>query len=94
MNTTIDSDDTHPELREQARQAMSQWRRTIEHIVRRAIKRGEMQTQTNPERVATIIISALEGALALARLEGNPTPMQHAQTHLETYIDSLVIDPA
>ena len=94
MNTAIDSDDTHPELRERARQAMSRWRSTIEHIVRRAIKRGEMQAQASPELVATIIISSLEGALALARLEGDPTPMQHTQAHLETYINSLAVCPA
>ncbi|MEM9246456.1 MAG: TetR/AcrR family transcriptional regulator [Cyanobacteria bacterium P01_F01_bin.153] len=91
MNTAIDSDDTHPALREQAQQAMGQWRSTIERIVQRGIDRGEFMPQTQPPLVATILISVLEGALALGRLEDDPTPMHHAQTHLEAYIDSLTI---
>ncbi|MEM6427478.1 MAG: TetR/AcrR family transcriptional regulator [Cyanobacteria bacterium P01_H01_bin.119] len=90
MNTIIDSDDAHPILREKARLAMEKWQHLIECIVQRAIRRGEMTAQSDPKMVATILISVLEGALALARLQSNRTLMQHAQAHLDSYINSLI----
>ena len=93
MNTALDSDDAHPQLREQARLAMNRWRELIEHIVQKGLDRGELAPQTQPSAVATILISVLEGALALARLEGDRTPMQHAKTHLDNYINGLVLAP-
>lgn len=93
MNTAIDSDDAHPQLREHARLAMNRWRELIEHIVRKGIDRGELISQTDPKVVATIVISVLEGALALARLEGDCCPLQHAHSHLSRYIDSLMMPP-
>ncbi|MEM8640015.1 MAG: TetR/AcrR family transcriptional regulator [Cyanobacteria bacterium P01_G01_bin.54] len=91
MNTTIDSDDAHPLLREKARLAMGTWRSLIKQIVQRAVTRGELRAETDPNAVATIVIAVLEGALALARLEGDRTPLHHAQLHLDCYIDSLVL---
>ncbi len=91
MNTAIDSDDAHPQLREKARLAMQQWRQLIEHIVQKAVDQGEFNSQAEPNTVATILIAVLEGALALARLEGDRAPMEQAQFHIDRYIDSLVL---
>ncbi|NEQ47356.1 MAG: TetR/AcrR family transcriptional regulator [Leptolyngbya sp. SIOISBB] len=93
MNTAIDSDDAHPQLREHARLAMNRWRELIEHIAQKGVERREFASQTDPRMVATIVISVLEGALALARLDGDRLPMQQAQTHLDSYINSLVWAP-
>jgi len=91
MNTAIDSDDAHPELREHARLAMNRWRKLIEQIARKAIIRGEFAEPIDPTAVATIVIAVLEGALALARLEDDRTLLQQAQAHLDSYIDSLTV---
>jgi len=93
MNTAIDSDDAHPQLRDKARQAMAQWRNLIEQIVQTARDRGEFSPTADPSAVATIVISVLEGALALARLEGDRTSLEQAQTHLDTYISHLAARP-
>jgi TetR/AcrR family transcriptional regulator, transcriptional repressor for nem operon len=93
MNMAIDSDDTHPQLRVQAQLAMQTWYDLITRITQKAIDQGEFQANVEAAAVATIIISVLEGALALARLQGNSTPMTHAQTHLDEYIARLKLPP-
>ena len=89
LNTAIESDDTHPVLRERAQQAMDNWRQLIQRIVQKGIRRGDIQTTVDPDAVATILIATLEGALMLAKLYGDRTPMEQVQEHLNLYIDSL-----
>ncbi|MEM7770947.1 MAG: TetR/AcrR family transcriptional regulator [Cyanobacteria bacterium P01_A01_bin.37] len=87
MNTAIESDDTHPALRDRVQQAMTRWRGLIARVVSQGIKTGEIRASVNPEAVATILISTLEGALMMTKLYGDRTYLEHAKTHLEEYLD-------
>jgi len=40
--------------------------------------------------LATLIISSLEGALVISRLERDPKALQEAQAHLEHYMETDV----
>ncbi|NEO27143.1 MAG: TetR/AcrR family transcriptional regulator [Kamptonema sp. SIO4C4] len=91
LNTAIESDDTHPILRERTQAAMNQWRQLIRRIVQKGIKTGELQADIDPEAVATLFIATLEGSLMLAQLYGDRTHLQHAQNHLNQYITSLQV---
>lgn len=93
LNTAIDSDDTHPALRERTRQAMEEWRLLLCYIVQQGIDQGELQPASNPEAIALIFIATLEGAMMLAKLYGDRQPLQHAQAHLEQYIAALRSPP-
>ncbi|MEM9450437.1 MAG: TetR/AcrR family transcriptional regulator [Cyanobacteria bacterium P01_E01_bin.6] len=87
MNTAIESDDTHPALRDRVQQAMTRWRGLIARVVSQGIKTGEIRASVNPEAVATILISTLEGALMMTKLYGDRTYLEHAKNHLEEYLD-------
>ncbi len=89
MNTAIEADDTNPELRAQARAAMTDWHRLIGSIVKQGIERGELGAATDPFVLATIVTSTLEGALMLSRLYDDPRHMDRAVDHLVAHIDSL-----
>lgn len=89
MNTAIDSDDAHPALRERAQRAMSTWRELICRTVNQGRQRGEICADVQPDAVATILISTLEGALMLTKLYGDRVHLQRAQVHLDGYIESL-----
>ncbi|NER48967.1 MAG: TetR/AcrR family transcriptional regulator [Symploca sp. SIO1A3] len=91
LNTAIESDDTHPVLRERVQAAMYQWRNLIHQIVQKGIEREEIQPKVDPDAVATILISTMEGSLMLTKLYGDRIHMQRAKEHLDNYVESLQV---
>jgi len=90
LNTAIDADDGNPVLRERARKGLHEWRDRLSSIVDSGIKRGEIRRDVNAKEVATLIISSLEGALVIGRLERNRAALVTAQSHLERYLETEV----
>ncbi len=90
MNTSIESDDTNPALRERARQAMDIWRNYIHRTVRKGIERGVMRADADPDAVATLIIATVEGALLLGKLYDDDIHIQRAIAHLVDYVETRV----
>ena len=90
LNTAIDADDGNPVLRPLALQALRGWRSDLIVVVERGIKRTEIRRGTRPKEVADIIISTLEGALMMSRLEGNRDVLQAMQSYLNSYLDTRV----
>ncbi|MFP3411689.1 TetR/AcrR family transcriptional regulator [Bacillus sp. SIMBA_074] len=68
MNVTLEADDSHPLMAEQAQIAMNQLLGMIEKIIMNGIEQGELRSDTQAKQIAIIWISSLEGALALSRL--------------------------
>ena len=50
---------------------------------------GKVRATTDPNMVATIIVSTLEGALMISRLEKTTDALVKAQQHLNSYLDTL-----
>jgi TetR/AcrR family transcriptional repressor of nem operon len=89
MNTAIEADDTHPELRDRARESMTQWHRLIGRIVKDGKAEGTLRDDVDPYALASTLTAALEGALMLARLYDDPTHMDHVVDHLVNYVETL-----
>jgi TetR/AcrR family transcriptional repressor of nem operon len=90
LNTAIDSDDGNPALRERARKALREWRDLLSLIVRAGIERKEISRGVDANKLATLIISSLEGALMVSRLERDREALLAVQSHLEHYLESEV----
>jgi AcrR family transcriptional regulator len=89
MNTSTEADDTHPELKRRAADALSFWKRSIENQVKRGIARNEMKKDTDPTEVAVIIISTIEGALMQAKVTGRTAELKVAMDYLKKVITGL-----
>jgi TetR/AcrR family transcriptional regulator, transcriptional repressor for nem operon len=89
MNTAIDADDTNPTLRQLATKGIQSWRARLSKIVETGIAEGELRKSTNPRAIANAIISTLEGALMISRLERNKTALTDAQQSLETLLTTI-----
>jgi TetR/AcrR family transcriptional regulator, transcriptional repressor for nem operon len=76
LNTAIEHDDGHPELRARAQQAIGVWRKTLYEILRRGVREGVFREELNLEGTVSLYISALEGSVMLTRLEGDTAHMQ------------------
>lgn len=90
LNTAIDTDDGNPVLRERARKALHGWRKYTIAVVNTGIKAKEIRPKVDPGKLATLIISSLEGAIMLARLERTDEALRAVQAHLDGYLEADV----
>jgi AcrR family transcriptional regulator len=94
MNTAIEADDTHAELRDRARTSMTLWHRLIGRIVKDGVAAGTVVPGTDSYALASILTSALEGGLMLSRLYDDPDHMDRVIAHLNSYVETLRTAPA
>lgn len=90
MNTAIESDDTHPQLKERARRAMRHWKQAIEGVIVEGIDEGIFY-EVNPEEVAELIIATVEGGVMMGKLHDDPRYLCRVIDHLLAYVERNVI---
>jgi TetR/AcrR family transcriptional repressor of nem operon len=90
LNTAIDSDDGNPQLRAKARQALSAWLNRMQSIAEDGQRRGEVGSDVDSAKLATLIASTLEGGGMVSRLRRNREPLDLACRHLEEYLETKV----
>jgi hypothetical protein len=89
LNTSTEADDTHPALREKATGALNYWKRSIENQVKRGIERKEIKKETDPTRIAVLIMSLIEGSIMQAKVTGRSTELKIAMDYLSEIITGL-----
>src|SRR3989442_12995114 len=94
LNTAIDSDDGNFVLRDRARKALSGWRKYLISLVGAGIKAREIRPKVDAKKLATLIISSLEGAIMLYRLERSEEALRAVQAHLDNYFETEVRVPS
>ncbi len=95
LNTAVDSDDGNRVLRKHARKALGQWMNRISEIVTRGILKAEIRKGVDPQTTATVVVSTLEGALMIARLEHSDAALMQVREYLCGFLESLAIrEPA
>jgi TetR/AcrR family transcriptional repressor of nem operon len=90
LNTAIDSDDGNPKLRVRARLALSSWLGRMESIAEEGQRRGEIRSDVDSGKLATLIASTLEGSHMMSRLQKNEESRDLAVRHLEEYLETRV----
>jgi TetR/AcrR family transcriptional regulator, transcriptional repressor for nem operon len=70
LNTAVESDDTNPELRSKACEALEKWKGNLQKLVQEGISKGEFDSSVNAEQVALTLIATLEGAIMITKLTG------------------------
>ena len=71
-------------LRERAREALRGWRSYIISVINAGIKAQEIRPRIDAKKLATLIISSLEGAIMLFRLERTEETLRVIQAHLDS----------
>jgi TetR/AcrR family transcriptional repressor of nem operon len=90
LNTVLDADDGNAILRRRAEGAMRDWVGYLADIARAGQAKGEIEPSVNPEELAILVISLLEGAFVTSKLQRSRRALLLAQQHLETYLESQV----
>lgn len=91
LNTSTEADDTHPQLKQKAANALLFWKTSIERQIKRGIERKEIKAIINPRDFAVILISLIEGAVMQAKITGNLTELNITMNFLEKLIKDLKV---
>jgi TetR/AcrR family transcriptional repressor of nem operon len=92
QNTAIEADDTHPELRKKASQAILSWKNKIAKLIEDGIDRGEFIATADTEQVALTIIAIIEGGIMVSKLTGKMKYLQTVMVSVEKMINELAQD--
>jgi TetR/AcrR family transcriptional repressor of nem operon len=93
LNTAIDSDDGNLQLRNKAHRALNAWLNRLATIAKQGQKRGEIRSQVDSKKLATLIVSTLEGSLMLNRLQRSDEALDVACRYLEEYLETEIRAP-
>jgi len=91
MNAAIESDDTSSVLAPHVRSAMAKLLSFVERLVAEGQEKGEISKEVNGKQAAIVIVSTLEGALAISRLYQDVDPIENATAHLRDYVRAISI---
>jgi len=90
LNTAVEAKRHMLSLREKAQESMRTLLDLLSDTVRSGQNDGTIRPETDPEMVATVMVSTLEGAMVLSKLYDDPAPLRFAAEHLHRFIDTIV----
>jgi hypothetical protein len=90
LNTAVDAENSNPRLREKARGALHSWLGRLRPIIEEGKRRGEVRPDVDAGKLATLMVSMLEGSLMVSRLERKGEARDLACDHLEEYLETNV----
>lgn len=91
QNTAVESDDTHAELRDRARQGLHNHLDMIKSIILNGINSGEFKEDLNADALASFAFSLLEGGILLSKLDGDNKHMQMNTTSFAFYLQNCCL---
>ncbi|WP_118975599.1 TetR/AcrR family transcriptional regulator [Taibaiella koreensis] len=89
LNTAVEADDTHPQLKQKARDAILRWKKSIETLIEKGMKNGEIVKPVDPEQMALTIMATIEGMIMIAGLTGKPQYRKTIMLSVSKMIEDL-----
>lgn len=91
LNTAIESDDSHPGLRQRAQQGLKGTLDAIKVIILQGVESGEFKADLDIDALATLTLSIMEGGVMMSKLEGNNRHMRMNIESLSTYLKQVCL---
>lgn len=89
LNTAIESDDTHPALKEKAAKAVNDWKKILVEMIEGGRKAGEFKAGADSNQLALSIIALIEGGMMIAKVTDNNENMDRILGTVESLIREL-----
>jgi AcrR family transcriptional regulator len=89
LNTTVEADDTHPELRKNAADAFQCWMKSIVTVIETGIAAGEFRASVDAEQTALTLIAMIEGAIMVSQLTGDANHRTAVMAAVERAVHDL-----
>lgn len=91
LNLATESDDSHPVLRDRARQGMESTLDTMKAIISSGIQSGEFKDDLDIDALATFTLSVMEGGIMLSKLEGDNRHVRMNIDSLKSYLQGMCL---
>ncbi len=85
FNTAMDADQTHPALKEKAKEGMQQLKTYIEIKIEEGKDKGEFKADVDKEEFAALLIMTMEGAVVLTRIYNDRKYVNMARDFLRSH---------
>jgi len=89
INTSIEADDNHPDLRLRVVDTITRIKDSLKKVIARGIQEGQLRENIDIELYATMFYAAIEGAIVMSRVEANMKSYSLIKKGLEMQIDAL-----
>jgi TetR/AcrR family transcriptional regulator, transcriptional repressor for nem operon len=89
LNTATESDDTHPDLKKRANNAVHAWKNKIVRLIEQGIAEKEFKKTTDPEAKALTLIATIEGAIMITKLTGKINYLNAIMNSVRDLIENL-----
>lgn len=87
LNSIVYADNTLPELKQRVKKVVEDLIGILESFITSAVKAKEMKRTIDAKKTAILIVSSLEGAVAISRNSESRDYMDVVIDHLNNYID-------
>ena len=89
LNTSVEADDTHPELKEKVAEALTNWKNRVIALIKQGVENKEFKGPANPEQFALTMIATIEGAIMLVKATGKLNYRRLVLQSVEKMINEL-----
>lgn len=89
INTAVDADDTHPQLKKMAQNVILRIRKSLITVIEEGISKRQIKPQTESNKIAEIMISLVEGGFMMAKLLDEKEYFENSLKQLEEIIKGL-----
>jgi TetR/AcrR family transcriptional regulator, transcriptional repressor for nem operon len=90
MNPAVEADDGNPVLCARARKALPGWTERLSRTPAAGTQKSQIDRHVTPRQLSQLIISSLEGALLISRLQKDEEPLRAMRQHLDEYLEQTV----
>lgn len=87
LNTSIEADDTHPELKARVVKAIDVWRETVIKLIENGKRYHQIKPQVNSRKMANVFIALVEGGVMLAKAYQNNKYVLDVFDHIKYTIE-------
>ena len=89
LNTAVESDDTHPQLKKKASNAVTAWMNKVANLIEKGIKQKEFRSSINSKETAAMIVASIEGAIMISRVTGRTDYLKSIMNSIKKIIEDL-----
>lgn len=91
LNTAADADDTHPELKKMVQDIVIKIEKSLVSLIKEGISKNQIKSDTNPRKIAEVMISLVEGGFMMAKLLDNRKYFEHSLEQMDAIIKGISV---
>ncbi len=88
LNTAVEADDMHPDLKEKVLRSLDYIRRSFIYIINEGVEQGEFKPDCDQEKYATVFLSLIEGGIMQMKVYKKSKYLIDSLSHMESIVEN------